>query len=80
MSIVEYTEFLVKSICNEPDMIKVSSYEEENSIKIDILVPEKSLGILLGKDGRNIKSIRTLINAYMYLHEKKNAEIHVDSF
>lgn len=80
MNIIEYTEFLVKSICEE-DLVKVSSYigEDENVI-IDIAVPEKVLGSVIGKDGKNISAIRTLVNAYNYLHEKKQIEINVESF
>jgi len=71
MNIVEYTEFLVKSICKDADMIKVNC---------DILVPEHSFGVLLGKEGRNIKAIRTLIHAYAYLHQEKNVDVQVEAF
>jgi len=80
MNIVEYTEFLVKSICKDADMIKVNCYEDETGKKIDILVPEHSFGVLLGKEGRNIKAIRTLIHAYAYLHQEKNVDVQVEAF
>ncbi len=81
MSIEEYTEFLVKSITKEEDMIKVQSYtKEEDTLILEILVPESSMGSVVGKDGRNIKAIRTLVNAYAYLKKLGHIEINVDSF
>ena len=80
MNIVEYTELLVKSIAKDADLVKVSSYETEEGLTIDIMVPESSMGSVMGKNGRNIKSIRTLVYAYGYLHKSKKIEINVDAF
>ncbi len=80
MNIVEYTEFLVKSICKEKDLVKVTSYEGEEKTVLEVLVPESSMGSVLGRDGKNAKSIRTLVNAYAYLHELGRIELNIDSF
>ena len=81
MEIQEFIESLVKSICTEEDLIKVNSYQNDEGITmIDILVPESSIGVVLGKDGRNIKAIRTLSYAYSLTHQLGKIEIHVDSF
>ena len=29
MNLVEYTEFIIKSICKEPDLVRVQSFQEE---------------------------------------------------
>lgn len=81
MEIKEFIESLVKSICPLEDLIKVNSYQNEEGITIiDILVPENSIGVVLGKDGRNIKAIRTLSYAYSFTHQLGKIDIHVDSF
>ena len=80
MDIVEYTEYLVKSICENADLVKVSRYEAEEKLVLEVLVPETSIGAVLGKDGRNIKAIRTLVNAYAYLHKLPKIELNIDSF
>ena len=81
MSIVEYVEFLVKSICKEPDLVKVSSYNVEDDITIlDILIPEDAMGSVIGKSGRNAKSLRTLIQAYAYINKTGKIKINIDSF
>lgn len=81
MSIVEFTENLVKSIVKEPDMVKVQSFggEEEAQI-LEIIVSESDKGAVIGKSGRMANSIRTLVQAYAYLHNNKKVKINIDSF
>ncbi len=80
MEITKYAEFLVKSICKEADLVKVSSYESDEGIILDILIPESSMGAVIGKDGRNAKSIRTLLLAYAYIHELGKIKVNIDAF
>lgn len=81
MDIVRFTENLVKSISPDADLIKVTSHEsEDDTVKIDILVPEDAMGAVLGRDGKNIKAIRTLINAYAYKNKISHVEVEAESF
>ena len=53
MNLVEYTEYLVKSICKEPDMVKVSSFGgEDDAVILEIIVPENDMGAVIGKNGK----------------------------
>ena len=80
MNIVEYTESLVKSIAKDADLVKVSSYETDDALTIDIMVPESAMGSVMSKNGRNIKAIRTLVYAYGYLHKSQKLQINIDTF
>lgn len=81
MNIVEYTEFLVKSICKEPDLVKVSTYTGDDEITmVDILVPESTMGAVIGKAGRNAKALRTLIQVFAYNNEIGKVKVNIDSF
>lgn len=81
MNIINYAEFLVKSICKEPDLVKVTEYDTETEGKIlDIMIPESSAGSVIGKDGRNAKSLRILISAYAYIHNLGNIKVKIDTF
>ncbi len=81
MELKDYADFLVKSICKEKDLVKVSQYEsEEEGIILDVLIPENEMGAVIGKDGRNAKAIRTLLNAYAYIHELGKIKVNIDSF
>ena len=65
-SLEEYTEILVKSIIKKPDLLKVSTHDIDGTIKLDILVPQDVMGSVIGKNGRTIHAIRTLISLYDY--------------
>ena len=39
MNIVEYTEFFVKSLVEDPDMIKVQEFKEDEFTIIEVMVP-----------------------------------------
>ncbi len=80
MNIVEFTEYLIQSICKEKDLVKVTSLEEEGKLTLEVFVPESSMGSVMGREGRNIKAVRTLVNAYAYLHELPHVELNIESF
>lgn len=81
MDIVEYTLFLVKSIVKDADMVSVKEIgNDEESIQLEVLVKDSDMGPVIGKGGINAKSIRTLVQAYSYLHDKKKVNINIDTF
>ncbi len=81
MDIIEYTLFLIKSITKNSDMVSVKEMgSDDNTINIEVLVKEEDMGLVIGKSGMNAKSIRTLVQAYSYLHEKKKVIININSF
>jgi predicted RNA-binding protein YlqC (UPF0109 family) len=53
--IIEYIEF--------PDQLELSSEQGENSYSIQIKAPRTDLGKIIGRNGRNIKALTTLVNA-----------------
>jgi predicted RNA-binding protein YlqC (UPF0109 family) len=80
MNIVEYTEFLVKSIVVNPDMVKVESFEADGGLILEVIVHDDDKGIVIGRNGNNIRAIRTLINAKSYQEKISKVRINVDSF
>ncbi len=80
MNVVEYTEFLVKSICSKPDMIKVELFEMEDGSMLEIIVHEEDKGAVIGRGGSTINAIRTLIQAKNYIDGNPKVKINVDSF
>ncbi len=81
MNIVEFTTFLVKNIVKNPDMVKVSSFEGDEDITIlEIIVANEDMGAVIGKSGKNAKSIRTIIQAYAYLNNIKKVKVNIDAF
>ena len=80
MDIKNYTEFLVKSITKNPDMVKVELFEGEDGPILEIIVHNDDFGAVIGKGGKMATSIRTLVQAYAYLNKMPKVKINIDSF
>ena len=81
MNAVELTKFLVENIVKEPDMVSVKEFEDESdTITIEILVDEDSMGSVIGKGGMLINAIRTIVQASSYANNGKKVRINIDSF
>ncbi len=81
MDLVALTEYLVKSIATEPDMVSVKQFDdEEDSITIQVVVGEKDMGIVIGKGGATANAIRTLVQAAAYVNQLGHVKINIDTF
>ena len=56
-------EDIVKAIVDKPDEVQININESENTIVYELNVGEGDLGKVIGKKGKNINSIRTLLSA-----------------
>ena len=56
-------EDIVKTIVDKPDEVKVEVNESENIIVYELNVGDGDLGKVIGKKGRNVNAIRTLLSA-----------------
>ena len=81
MKLVEMTEYLVKEVVNNPDMVTVKEFPSDNEkeIIITVLVDESDIGRVIGKEGKTANAIRTLVQASSYLQDNKLVKINVDS-
>lgn len=82
MNLVELTETIIKKIVTDPESVSVKEFEteEENTIKIEVLISSDDMGRVIGKDGRNINSIRMIVQASSSLEDNKKVHINVDSY
>ncbi len=81
MNLVELTEYLVKNIVKEPDMVSVKEFaDSEDVVNIQVLVSSDDMGRVVGHKGSTIHSIRTLVQASSSIHNNKRVEINVDSY
>ena len=81
MELKEFTEYLVKAIAKEPDMVKVSQFGgEADSTILEIIVHEDDKGIVVGRNGKMVNSIRTLVQAKAYILGMGKVKINIDSF
>lgn len=80
MSLVEFSEMIVKKLVKEPDLVKVQEFTNEEDTTIEILVASDDMGRVIGKGGKIATSIKTLIQAKAYNDNAKRVNVHIDSF
>ena len=81
MTIIEYTEFIVKNLVDNPDMVKVDMFETEGEEPIiEIIVHSDDMGKVIGKNGNVATSIRTLVQAFAFINKMSKVKINIDSF
>ncbi len=60
----ELLEYLVRALVDRPDEVTVDSFEEEDgTIVFELRVAESDLGKVIGRHGRTISALRTVLRA-----------------
>lgn len=82
MNLVTLTETIIKKIVSDPESVSVKEFEteEENTIQIEVLISNDDMGKVIGKNGKIINSIRTIVQASSSLEDNKKVKINVDSY
>ena len=68
--IKELVEYIVKQLASEPSQVVVSIVQEDNKEVVEIKVSDRDRGRLIGKNGRTIKSLRTLVDVIVPVGKK----------
>ena len=72
----ELVEMIVKALVDNPDKVKVSQLDGEQSSIIELTVAPEDMGKVIGKQGRNAQAIRIILGAAgMKLKKRVNLEI-----
>lgn len=80
MDLVELTEYIVKNLVTDKDMVSVKQFDdEEDYITIQVIVSDKDMGAIIGKGGKIANAIRTLIQASAYINKLPRVKINIDS-
>ena len=82
MDLVKLTETIIKKIVSDPESVSIKEFEteEENTIQIEVLISNDDMGKVMGKNGKIINSIRTIVQASSSLEDNKKVKINVDSY
>ncbi len=54
---------VVKQLVDNPEKVKVKEVKEEQNIILELSIAKEDIGRVIGKQGRTIKALRTLLNA-----------------
>lgn len=71
----EAVEKIVKSLVGQPDAVEVSEISDGRSVRLEVRVGEGDMGRLIGREGRTVKAIRSLL---FYAGQKQGKRFHLD--
>lgn len=82
MDLVLLTETIIRKIVADPDSVSVKEFstDDENEVQIEVLISEDDMGKVIGKNGKIINSIRTVVQAASSIENTKKVRINVDSY
>jgi len=67
----ELIELIIKGIVDNPDKVEINEIVGEKSSIYEVKVDSDDIGKVIGRQGRNIKSIRTIVNAAAQKDDKR---------
>jgi uncharacterized protein len=71
----EAVEKIVKALVGHPDAVEVSEIPDGKNVKIEVRVGEGDMGRLIGREGRTVKAIRSLL---YYAGQKQGKRFQLD--
>ena len=59
----ELIEFMARALVDNPEKVRVSEIEGEQTSVIELRVSKEDLGKVIGKQGRTARAMRTILSA-----------------
>ena len=81
MDLLKLTEEIILSLVQDKDIVAVKEFpsENENEVLLEVVISESDMTRVIGKSGKVINSIRTIVQASSYLKDNKKVKINIDS-
>lgn len=81
MDLLNLTQEIILSLVKDKDIVAVKEFpsENENEVLLEVLISESDMPRVIGKSGKVINSVRTIVQASSYLKDNKKVKINVDS-
>ena len=71
----EAVEKIVKAIVTEPDAVEISEIADGKNVKIEVRVADGDMGKIIGREGRTVKAIRSLL---FFAGQKQGKRFQID--
>lgn len=59
----ELLAYVARALVDDPEEVEVHSEEGEKSLVFELVVSQRDLGKVIGREGRTARALRTLLNA-----------------
>jgi predicted RNA-binding protein YlqC (UPF0109 family) len=59
----DLVEYIAKALVDHPEQVRVSEVQGEHTLVIELTVAKEDLGKVIGKQGRTVQAIRTILSA-----------------
>jgi len=56
-------EYLAKALVDSPDEVRVVATETETTVVLELSVAKDDVGMVIGKQGRSARALRTIVKA-----------------
>ena len=70
----EFVEYLAKQLVEKPEGVKVNRSVDEMGVLLELTVDKDDMGVIIGKEGKTAKAIRTLLRV---LGAKNDARVNL---
>lgn len=82
MHLVELTDTIIKKIIIDPESVSVKEFvsEDEDTVLIEVMIPNSEMPKVIGKNGNVINAIRTIVQASAHLDGNKKVNINISAY
>ena len=70
----QFVEYIVKQLVTNPDKVQTERKIDELGVLIELVVDREDMGVVIGKEGKTAKAVRTLLRV---LGAKNDARINL---
>jgi hypothetical protein len=56
-------KYITQAMVDNPEQVEVSEVEGDRILVIELKVAKEDMGLIIGKQGRNVQAIRTILGA-----------------
>lgn len=67
----ETIELVVKALVDDADAVDVREIERNNTTRIEVRVAQSDMGKVIGKQGRTVRALRSLVYAVGVKHNRR---------
>lgn len=67
----EAVETIVKALVGDPDSVEVTEHADGKNVRIELRVADSDMGRIIGREGRTVKAIRSLLYVAGQKHGKR---------